>query len=264
MASYDRDTDDDGLNGLNNRPWWGAKREKLGVLRFTLVIASKRSVAKMLRSILGVLPCSILRIWRLWARTKNEYPMDDFFMLTIREPWLLEKNFYVYDFRLAGRRGIDATRSSRLAARGQVDRSFEDQYKKREANLRSSIVSCMDSDCMRKLWNRLAHTFTYFASLGFWQLIVLKVQHFSKLTRCICVWRHYAHARAVWCPWCTLGWLVTHMMSQWLQGQSKVGRGSVWRVAISQPRYLARSQWQSGGCSTHDTLGSVAAPLAMR
>jgi hypothetical protein len=192
----------------------------------------------------------------------------------IHDGWLLHvdysrtltarENFYVYDFRLAGRRGIDATRSSRLAARGQVDRSFEDQYKKREANLRSSIVSCMDSDCMRKLWNRLAHTFTYFASLGFWQLIVLKVQHFSKLTRCICVWRHYAHARAVWCPWCTLGWLVTHMMSQWLQGQSKVGRGSVWRVAISQPRYLARSQWQSGGCSTHDTLGSVAAPLAMR
>jgi hypothetical protein len=35
-----------GLNSLNNRPWWGAKREKLSVLRFTLVIASKRSVAK--------------------------------------------------------------------------------------------------------------------------------------------------------------------------------------------------------------------------
>jgi hypothetical protein len=34
-----------GLNGLNNRPWWGGKREKLGVLRFTLVIASQRSVA---------------------------------------------------------------------------------------------------------------------------------------------------------------------------------------------------------------------------
>jgi hypothetical protein len=28
---------------------------------------------------------------------------------------------------------------------------------------------------MRKLQNRLAHTFTYFANLGFWQLIVLKV-----------------------------------------------------------------------------------------
>jgi hypothetical protein len=44
-----------------------------------------------LRSILGVPPCSILRTWRLRARTKNEYTMDDFSMLTIREPWLLEK-----------------------------------------------------------------------------------------------------------------------------------------------------------------------------
>jgi hypothetical protein len=50
-----------GLNGLNNRPRWGAEREKLGILRFTLVIASKRNVAKMLRSILGVLLRSILR-----------------------------------------------------------------------------------------------------------------------------------------------------------------------------------------------------------
>jgi hypothetical protein len=46
MASYGRDTDDDGLNGLDNRPWWGAKWEKLSVLCFTFVIASKRSVAK--------------------------------------------------------------------------------------------------------------------------------------------------------------------------------------------------------------------------
>jgi hypothetical protein len=24
--------------------------------------------------------------------------------------------------------------------------------------------------------------------------------------RCTCLWRHYAHARAVWCSWCTLEW----------------------------------------------------------
>jgi hypothetical protein len=35
-----------GLNGLNNRPWWGAKREKLSVQRFMFAIATKRSVAK--------------------------------------------------------------------------------------------------------------------------------------------------------------------------------------------------------------------------
>jgi hypothetical protein len=93
-----------GLNGLNNRPWWGAKREKLSVQCFVFAIATKRSVAKMLRLILGVLPCSILRIWRLWARTKNECTIDDFSMMTIREPWLLEKKFYFYCFHLASRK----------------------------------------------------------------------------------------------------------------------------------------------------------------
>jgi hypothetical protein len=53
---------------------------------------------------LGVRPCSILRIWRLWARTKNEYMMDDFSTLAIREPWLLEKSFYFYCFHLASRK----------------------------------------------------------------------------------------------------------------------------------------------------------------
>jgi hypothetical protein len=39
----------------------------------------------------GVLPCSILRIWGLWARTKNDYTVDDIFILTIREPWLFKR-----------------------------------------------------------------------------------------------------------------------------------------------------------------------------
>jgi hypothetical protein len=42
----------------------------------------------------------------------------------------------------------------------------QDHYKKRKANLRSAIVSCTDNDFMRKLRNRLAHTFTYFAIFG--------------------------------------------------------------------------------------------------
>jgi hypothetical protein len=108
----------------------------------------------------------------------------------------------------------------------------KDHYKERKANLRSSIVSSTDNDFMRKLQNRLAHTFTYSANLGFWQLIVWKCNTFQS-------WCN-AYACAVRCSWCTLEWLVTHMR-YWLQGQSKVGRGSVWRVAISQPRYLARS-----------------------
>jgi hypothetical protein len=46
MALYGRDTDDDGAQRSNNRPWWGAKREKLSVQRFMFAIATKRCVAK--------------------------------------------------------------------------------------------------------------------------------------------------------------------------------------------------------------------------
>jgi hypothetical protein len=80
-----------GLNGLKNRPWWGEKRQKLSVQRCYVRDSNKQKRSKKLRSILGSPPCSILRIWRLWARTKNEYTLDDFSMLTIREPWLLKR-----------------------------------------------------------------------------------------------------------------------------------------------------------------------------
>jgi hypothetical protein len=52
--------------------------------------SNKEKRSKKLRSILGVLLFSILRIWRLWAGTKNEYTIDDFSITIIREPWLLE------------------------------------------------------------------------------------------------------------------------------------------------------------------------------
>jgi hypothetical protein len=124
-----------GLNGLNNRPWWGAEREKLGVPHFTLVIASKRNVAKMLRSILGVLLRSILRTWRLWARTKNEYTMDDFTMLTIREPWLLEDNFYFYRFHLASRERNRCHKVVEIHGTWPICQRFPiNHYRKRKAN----------------------------------------------------------------------------------------------------------------------------------
>jgi hypothetical protein len=138
----------------------------------------------------------------------------------------------------------------------------QDHYKKRKANLRSSIVSCTDSDFKWELQIRLAHTFTYFANFGVLTTHCFESAILFKLMRCICLWRHYACARAVWCSWCTLEWLGYPYVLV-IARAIKVERGSVWRVAISQPRYLARSQWQSCGCSTHDTLGSVAAPLVM-
>jgi hypothetical protein len=112
------------FNGLKNWPWRGGDENKLSALRFTLAIATKRILAKP-RSILGVLPCSIRKIWRLGARTKNEHTMDDFSTLTTREPWLLEKSFYFYYFHLASRDRIDATRSSRIAAWDQVNDDFQ-------------------------------------------------------------------------------------------------------------------------------------------
>jgi hypothetical protein len=124
-----------GLNGLNNRSWWGAKWEKLSVLRFTLVIASKRSVAKA-----SIDPgrTSLLEFedLKIMSTAKNEYTMDD-------SPDWLFKNLdcsracYFYCLHLASRNRIDATRSSRWAAWVWVDRDFQKiTTKKRKVNER--------------------------------------------------------------------------------------------------------------------------------
>jgi hypothetical protein len=55
--------------------------------------------------------------------------------------------------------------------------------------------------------NNLAHTFTYFANFGVLTTHCFESAILFKLMRCICLWRHYAYARAVWCSWCTLEWL---------------------------------------------------------
>jgi hypothetical protein len=78
------------FNGLKNWPWWG---ENLENLVYTLYVRddNKEKRSQKIQSIRGVLPCSILRIWRLWARTKHEYTMDNFSTLSFQEPWLLKK-----------------------------------------------------------------------------------------------------------------------------------------------------------------------------
>jgi hypothetical protein len=63
------------------------------------------------------------------------------------------------------------------------------------ADTRVPKFSCTKDDFMRKLQNNRAHTFTYCINLGFRQLIIFKVWKFSKLMRCACLWRHYAHAQ---------------------------------------------------------------------
>jgi hypothetical protein len=195
----------------------GSETRKAQCTTLYVCDSNKEKCSQRLRLILDVLPCSILRIWRLWARTKNEYTMDDFSTFTIREPWLLQRiSMSNASTWLAGK-GIDAVRLSRLAARGQVDRNYQKIITKGKGRLSKEFHPSLCEGWLQvELQNNLAHTFTYFANLGFWQLIVLKVQYSSS-------WCD-AYACAVWCSWCTLEWLVTHMMSQWLQGQSKVVR----------------------------------------
>jgi hypothetical protein len=49
------------LNGLNNRLWWG-KNEQPQCATLDVCVSNKERRSKKLRSILGILPCSILRI----------------------------------------------------------------------------------------------------------------------------------------------------------------------------------------------------------
>jgi hypothetical protein len=208
MASYGRDTDDDGAQRSKESTVMGSETRK--AQRTTLYICDgiKKKCSKKLWSILGVLLCLNLRIWRLWARTKNEHTMDDFSTLTIREPWLLEKSFYFYCSHLASRNRIDATRSSRFAAWGQVDRNYQKIITKGKGRLSKEFhPSLYEGWLQAELQNNLAHTFSYFVKFEVLETHHFKVWKFSKLMRCSCLRRHYAHACAVWCSWCSLEWL---------------------------------------------------------
>jgi hypothetical protein len=133
---------------------------------------------------------------------------------------------------LAGR-GIVATRSSRFTARDQFDRDFQKIImRKRRANKRVPISPVRRWLQVGTSKNNLAHTFTYFANFEVLTLVVSKVQHFSRLMQCVCFCSMVLmmHVRMTWLPTCVSD----------CKG-NQVERGSVWRVAISQPRYLACS-----------------------
>jgi hypothetical protein len=63
----------------------------------------------------------------------------------------------------------------------------KDHYKERKAKDRVPTISCRDNGFVRKLQNRLAQTFTYFANFEFLTTRCLNVQYFSKLLQCICL-----------------------------------------------------------------------------
>jgi hypothetical protein len=65
MASHGRDTDDDGVQRSKELTVMGRKTRKAQGATLYARDSNKRSVAKKLRSILGVLPCSILKVRRL-------------------------------------------------------------------------------------------------------------------------------------------------------------------------------------------------------
>jgi hypothetical protein len=58
--------------------------------------------------------------------------------------------------------------------------------RKRKANKRVPTFSCTDNDFVRKLQNRLAHTFTHFAKFGVSTTHCFESAILFKLMRCIC------------------------------------------------------------------------------
>jgi hypothetical protein len=114
----------------------GSKTRKVQCSTLYVGDSNKEERSIKLRSILRVLPRSILRIWRLRARTKNECTMDDFSMLTIREPWLLKRKVStaIVSTWLAGK-GIDAARLLRFMTWYQLDRTFQTSITRKKGKL---------------------------------------------------------------------------------------------------------------------------------
>jgi hypothetical protein len=134
-----------------------------------------------------------------------------------------QENFYVYCFYLASRRGIDAIRSSRVAARDQINQiSKRPLRKKRKATKRVPKFSCTKDNFMRELQTNLAHTFTYFVNLRFDNSLFLRCDNFQ--SRCD------AHACAVWCSWCTLEWL-GYPYDELVIARAITGRERIWMAS---------------------------------
>jgi hypothetical protein len=86
MALYGRDPDADEVQRPRDSIMMGRRTIKAQCTTLYVCDSNKEKRSKKLRSILGLLPCSILKICMLGAQTKNKYMMDDFFLLTFREP----------------------------------------------------------------------------------------------------------------------------------------------------------------------------------
>jgi hypothetical protein len=89
------------------------------------VIATKRSLAKVL-----IDPgfTSLLDSEDLEVMNTDQERISDGLLLHINFSRTLTAQENFYCFHLASRKGIDATRSSRLAARGQVDSDYPTRF----------------------------------------------------------------------------------------------------------------------------------------
>jgi hypothetical protein len=127
--------------------------------------------------------------------------MDNFSMLTIREPWLLEKIFYFFRFHLASRKRNRCYKIVKIHGKGPIGQGFLiDHYK--EGRLMTEFHKLLYEGWLQvgTSRNNLAHTFSYFANFwGFDNSLFWKCNTFQG-------WRD-AYACAVWCSWCTLEWL---------------------------------------------------------
>jgi hypothetical protein len=229
MASYDRDTDDDEVQRLKELIVMGRRMRKAQCTSLYARDSNEEKRSQKLRLILGVLPCLILRIWRLWARTKHEYMMDDFSTLTFREPWLLKKistspastwlvgRNLMLQGRRDSRQGTNSTEISKrsLWRKGRLIKGFHNFLYEWWLYAETSEESCSHLYLTLWIW-------------GVDILLFLRCNNFQN-------WRD-AHACAVWCSWCTLEY------DELVTARAIIGReGSEWWVAFSQPRYLARS-----------------------
>jgi hypothetical protein len=114
----------------------GRRTRKLSVQRFTFAMVTKRSLAKASVDPGGT---SLLAFEDSKVMSTGRERIHDGWLLHIdfSRTLIARENFFFYCFHLASRKGIDATRSSRFAARDQVDRDFQKTItKKRKANKR--------------------------------------------------------------------------------------------------------------------------------
>jgi hypothetical protein len=78
---------------------------------------------------------------------------------------------------------------------------------------------------MRELQNNLAHTLLNFVNPRCRNLIILRCNNFQSW--CDAHAWHYAHARAVWCSWCTLEW-PGYPYDELVTARAIKGREGIW------------------------------------